>query len=164
MLSRRFGYDWKEASISLLQHRYCIVASQKKKNFIITYLQRTHVQSRTASESVGTEILNFIRILIQCYCYHYNTGDRFILLFIFATIIGTKLDFPCCVFYSIVYPWRTDSFFRKYRGMQRILSVETSRNNNTEREFVTKRFCYSILFSVAFLFLLAGKFLFSVPS
>lgn len=42
--------------------------------------------------------------------------------------------------------------------MQRILSVETSRNNSAEREFVTKRLCYSILFSVAFLFLLAGKF------
>ncbi|KAI4469110.1 l-asparaginase [Holotrichia oblita] len=39
--------------------------------------------------------------------------------------------------------------------MQRILSLETSRSASTTSEFVSKRFCFSILFSIAFLFLLA---------
>ncbi|GJQ78368.1 hypothetical protein Trydic_g22194 [Trypoxylus dichotomus] len=43
--------------------------------------------------------------------------------------------------------------------MQRILSVETSRNATPTSEFVSKRFCFSILFSIAFLFLLAGYLL-----
>nr|XP_022904484.1 uncharacterized protein LOC111416643 [Onthophagus taurus] len=43
--------------------------------------------------------------------------------------------------------------------MQRILSLETSRSPNTSSEFVSKRLCFSILFSIAFLFLIAGYLL-----
>lgn len=41
--------------------------------------------------------------------------------------------------------------------MQRILSVETSRNIISTTEVVTKRLCCSVILSVAFFALLGGK-------